>query len=56
MLLMKRGEYDEFMKSTSYQKLYGTDANYYSFLNYNKANEVLICERASRYYKEKTLK
>lgn len=53
MLLMKRGEDEEFLKSTSYQKLYGTDAGYYSYLNYNKANEDLICERANRYYKGK---
>lgn len=53
MLLMKRGEYEQFMKSTSFQKLYGSESNYYSFLNYNKANEDLICERADRYYKEK---
>jgi hypothetical protein len=53
MLLMKRGEYEEFLNSASYQKLYGTDVGYYSYLNYNKANEDLICERANRYYKVK---
>ncbi|UIR55727.1 hypothetical protein LZQ00_15840 [Sphingobacterium sp. SRCM116780] len=53
MLLMKRGEYEEFLKSTAFQKLYGSESNYYSFLNYNKANEDLICARANRYYKER---
>lgn len=53
LLLMKKGEYIEFLKSTSYKKLYGSDYNYENWINYNSANEKLIFERAMRYYKEK---
>ncbi|MDF2518159.1 MAG: hypothetical protein K0R59_3455 [Sphingobacterium sp.] len=53
LLLMKRGEYSEFMKSTSFKKLYGDTSNYYSYLDYNKENEALIYRRAMGYYNEK---
>ncbi|MBB1645354.1 hypothetical protein [Sphingobacterium sp. UME9] len=56
MLLMKRGEYSEFIKSTSFKKLYGENSNYYSYLNYNKENEALIFSRALKYYDEKKSK
>ena len=56
MLLMKRGEYSEFIKSTSFKKLYGENSNYYSYLNYNKENEALIFSRALKYYEEKKSK
>ncbi|MNU11874.1 hypothetical protein D3C72_2600680 [compost metagenome] len=50
---MKRGEYSEFMKSTSFKKLYGETSNYYAYLDYNKENEALIYRRAMGYYNEK---
>lgn len=56
LLLMKRGEYNEFVKSTSFKKLYGEQSNYYSYLNYNKENETLIFSRALNYYNEKKSK
>lgn len=49
-LLMKRGEHSEFTKSTTFEKLYGKESNYYSYLNYNQANEDLIFKRATNYY------
>lgn len=53
-LLMKKGEYLEFMKSSSYLKLYGNEKNHYEgWIDYNSANEALIFERAMGYYKEK---
>ncbi|WP_312789743.1 hypothetical protein [Sphingobacterium sp.] len=56
LLLMKRGEYGEFIKSSSFKKLYGEQSNYYSYLNYNKENEALIISRALKYYEEKKSK
>ncbi len=56
LLLMKRGEYSEFIKSSSFKKLYGEDSNYNSYLNYNKENEALIFSRALKYYDEKKSK
>jgi len=53
LLLMKQGEYPEFVKSASFRQLYGEDSNYYSYLNYNKENEALIFKRATGYYNEK---
>lgn len=53
MLLMKRGEYQEFTTSTSFTKLYGENSNYYAYLNYNKENEALIFKRALNYYKDR---
>ncbi len=53
MLLMKRGEYQEFTTSTSFKKLYGDNSNYYAYLNYNKENEALIFKRALNYYKDR---
>jgi hypothetical protein len=50
MLLMKNNEYKPFMDSQSFRKLYGDNANYYSYLDYNKANEDLIIKRAIDYY------
>jgi hypothetical protein len=52
MLLMKANNYSEFMQSTSYKKLYSSDDshNYTAFLNYNKANEDLIIQRATNFY------
>lgn len=51
MLLMKENKYTEFTNSTSYSKLYGKeDGEYSAYLVYNKANEVLILQRASNFY------
>jgi hypothetical protein len=47
MLLMKNNEYKPFMTSLSYKKLYGDEANYQTWLDFNKANEELILKRAS---------
>ena len=52
MILMKDHNYDPFLKSTSFGKLYANDANYGSYLNYNKANEELIIKRATDFYNE----
>lgn len=50
-LLMKKGEYPEFLKSASYRKLYGQDTyQYNSMLDFNQANEDLILGRAMGYY------
>jgi len=51
MLLMKNNQYPEFMNSTSYTKLYGSeDGEYSAYLVYNKANEDLIFKRAMNFY------
>jgi len=53
LLLMKKGAYVPFLKSTSFQKLYGKDYNYESFIYYNAANKELILERAGEYFAKK---
>jgi hypothetical protein len=50
MQLMKDNEYEPFLLSPSYKKMYAEDASYQSFLNYNKANEDLIIKRATEFY------
>lgn len=50
MLLMKKGEYKPFMTSASFVKLYGSKSNYLSFIDFNKANEELIINRAMAFY------
>lgn len=50
MLLMKNNEYNPFMVSQSYRKLYGDKADYQSYIDYNKGNEDLIIKRATDYY------
>lgn len=50
MQLMKDNEYEPFLKSASYRKLYGEDADYLSYLDYNTANEQLIIKRATDFY------
>lgn len=51
MLLMKDDQYDEFIKSATYKKLYGnTDADYETAINYNSQNEELIIKRARNYF------
>ena len=53
MLLMKKNEYQPFMSSASYKKLYGDEANYQAYLEFNKANEALILKRAMDFYNGK---
>ena len=50
MLLMKDNEYEPFLLSGSYKKLYAEDTSYRSYLNYNEANEELIIKRARDFY------
>lgn len=53
LLLMKAGEFVDFLKSSSYRALYTSDYNYEKYINFNSANEKLIIERAMAYYNEK---
>ncbi|WP_316753798.1 hypothetical protein [Pedobacter gandavensis] len=48
--LMKKNDYQPFMTSATYLKLYGNNSTYRSFLNFNKANEDLIISRAEAFY------
>lgn len=48
--LMKENEYDPFINSGSYRKLYSEDSNYLSYLNFTKGNEELIIKRAIDFY------
>ena len=50
MLLMKNNKYAPFTKSVSFTKLYGPEASYQNYLQFNKANEELIIKRASDFY------
>jgi hypothetical protein len=50
MLLMKDNEYEPYLLSGSYKKLYAEETSYQSYLNYNKANEDLIIKRAMDFY------
>ena len=50
LLLMKQNKYKPFLVSTSYKKLYGDDADYQSYLNFNTANEELIIKRVTDFY------
>lgn len=52
MLLMKKSNYAPFVNSVSYRKLYGTDASYQAYLDFNKANEELILKRAMDFYND----
>lgn len=48
--LMKKNDYQPFMTSTSYSKLYGGNSSFWSFINLNQANEDLIISRAEAFY------
>ncbi|WP_182954879.1 hypothetical protein [Pedobacter gandavensis] len=48
--LMKKNDYQPFMTSASYVKLYGNNSTYTSFINHNQANEDLIISRAEAFY------
>jgi len=50
MLLMKDNEYEPFLLSGSYKKLYAEDTSYKTYLDYSKANEELIIKRATDFY------
>jgi len=50
MLLMKNDEYDPFISSGSYRKLYSEESDYMSYLNYTKGNEQLIIKRVTDFY------
>ena len=52
MELMVKNKYEPFMKSVSYEKLYSENADYSSYLNYNKENEDLILKRATDFLHE----
>lgn len=53
MILMKEGNYPEFIKSASYVKLYGENSNYKGNLDATPANQKLIISRAMAFYKTK---
>jgi hypothetical protein len=53
MLLMKDNNYEPFINSASYKKLYGETANYQDYLSFNRANEDLIIKRATEFYNGK---
>jgi hypothetical protein len=53
MLLMKDNQYKPFLASQSFRKLYGDEANYQAYLEFNKANEELILKRAMDFYNGK---
>jgi hypothetical protein len=50
MNLMKDNEYEPFLLSGSYKKLYAEETSYQSYLNDSKANEDLIIKRATDFY------
>ena len=50
LILMKENNYEPFLSSTTYKKLYGEEYNFTAFIVYNKANEELIIKRATEFY------
>ncbi|MFT3936761.1 MAG: hypothetical protein QM726_24260 [Chitinophagaceae bacterium] len=50
MLLMSQNKYLPFVSSASYKKLYSDETNYYSWLQFNEANEALIIKRATDFH------
>lgn len=51
MILMKNNEYEPFLTSSSYKKLYANESTSYdAYLNLNAANQALIIERATTFY------
>ncbi|WP_291910574.1 hypothetical protein [Chitinophaga sp. CB10] len=49
--LMEQNKYEPFMKSASWKKLYSENASYEAYLDYNSANEALILQRVTDFYK-----
>lgn len=50
MEMMKDNEYEPFLMTPYYRKLYSEDSDYMSYLNYNKGNEGLIIKIAMEFY------
>ena len=50
MQLMKDNEYEPFLLSGSYKKLYAEETSYKTYLNYSKGNEDLIIKRSTDFY------
>lgn len=51
IMLMKENNYEPFLKSASYKKLYQSDVDYYQAgIIHNKQNEDLIIQRATDFY------
>ena len=50
MNLMKDNEYEPFLVSGSYKKLYAPETSYKTYLNYSQGNEELIIKRATDFY------
>jgi hypothetical protein len=50
MNLMKDNEYEPFLISGSYKKLYAPETSYKSYLKYSQSNEDLIIKRAMAFY------
>lgn len=53
MLLMRKGNFSDFIKSKSFRNLYGLADNYESSITFNKANEALILQRSQNYFHSK---
>lgn len=53
-VLMLRGKYEPFMKSATYRKLYSDQANYQASIEANPANQKLIAERATAFYRSRS--
>ncbi|RYG23606.1 hypothetical protein EON82_13500 [bacterium] len=51
--LMKQGKYRPFVTSTVYRKLYGPDANYQSSIVASEANQKLMLDLATGYYRSR---
>lgn len=53
MEMMKEDNFGPFVKSQSYEKLYGEHSNYRGYIEANSANQKLVMERAMAYYNSK---
>lgn len=54
MLQMRENKYPPFLANPLNRKLYGDDANYQSFVQFNSANEKLILDLTNGFYKSRT--
>lgn len=52
-LLMKQGRYQPFLSSTTYEKLYGEKASYQASIEANPANQKLVIQRATAFYRSR---
>lgn len=48
--LMKDNEYEPFLLSGSYKKMYAEETSYKTYLNYSQGNEDLVIKRATDFY------